>query len=436
MRSVDPDIAMRTDANTAVDELPMLWSNADRVLACLLIVLSALPFAAIPLGANSHLPISSVVSGLLILRCRRSSPLMAIAIGTAMIPIVMAFIRMFVDPEPWRPGPTILWVVFTLPLAGTIAAVMILKHRLATCLAVTLLVSALLVIVQKYVFIDWLNTVPFPDYYTMPGYGWVPASDVDLFLASNRRPFGLFPEPSYMTSALSLMAMALVIARLYFDDALKSLDYLALVTAFWAVAASGSGSAAVVLAAIVIVTFVPLVRRRRRVALTMIPPALLGALFLAHSFIADRQSNFNYSWYDRYASIMATMQLMRNDALIFLVGLGGGGVNEAFVRGDVPLELHQHYMPLPDIYSVLGRIVVQYGAIVGLAFVVGMAIFILRTGGRRRFWLGSASLIVWIAVAGVTTSYESVYWIWGIVGLCAGLEICGRRSDAGSVSGR
>ncbi|MDO4919643.1 hypothetical protein [Kocuria sp.] len=405
-------------------------TRLDRALSGALLVLSALPYAAVPLGSNTNLPLSSVVSVVLVLRCARHMPVMWTALLVGAVPFFASAVRMFLTPEPLQIPGSITWLVFTLPFAGTAAAVMFLGPRAIAWLSWTVLLSAAFTLVQKYVFLDALGVIPFESLYSLPGYANV--SDFsETFLTYVRRPFGLFPETSFMVGSLSLMAMALVVLVRHHRTTMTPRDVLSLALVLWAVAISGSGAAVVVLGVVMIAAVAPYAVRRAWAAVLIVPLGLAGAVFVGLGVLQDRQDSFNWSWADRGSSLTAGVRYLLSDPVTFLWGVGRGNTNALFLTGRMPLGDLQHYNPLPDIYSVIGRVLLESGMVFGLALMAWMAVLCLRSGGRNPLWLGACTLLVWLVVAGATTSYDSAFWVWGTAGLCLGLELTrGERATA------
>lgn len=400
----------------------------DRGLSAALIVLSALPYAAVPMGSNTNLPLSSLVAAVLILRCGRHMPVMWTALLVGAVPFLASFVRMFFTSQPVQIPGSITWLVFTLPLAGTAAAVLFLGARSIPWLSWTILGSAAFTLVQKYVFFDMLDTIPFESLYSLPGYANV--SDFsETFMEYVRRPFGLFPETSFMVGSLSLMAMGLVVLVRHHRRLMSPRDVVALALVLWAVAISGSGAAVVVLGVVLVAAVAPYAVRHAWAAVLIVPAGLAGAVYVGLDVLRGRQESFNWSWADRGSSITASVRYLFSDPLVFLLGVGRGRSNELFLTGRMPLGDLQHYNPLPDIYSVLGRVVLEDGMVFGLALVLFMAVLCLRSGGRNPLWLGLCTLVVWIVVAGGTTSYDSAFWVWGTAGLCLGLELSRAGED-------
>ncbi|WP_312919493.1 hypothetical protein [Kocuria sp.] len=398
------------------------FSAVDQALAGALIVLSALPYAAVPLGSNTNLPLSSVVAVVLILRCTAHMPVMWTAVLVGATPFFASAVRMFLTPQPVQIPASITWLVFTLPLAGTAAAALVLGSRIIPWLSWTILLSAAFTLVQKYVFFDLFDVIPFESLYNLPGYANV--SDFsDTFLTYVRRPFGLFPETSFMVGTLSLMAMALVIVVRHHGRSMTPRDVAALAAVLWAVAISGSGAAVVVLGVVLVAAIAPYAVRNAWAAVILVPLGLAGAVAVGVGVLQDRQESFNWSWADRGSSLVAGARYLVSDPATFLWGVGRGNTNQLFLSGRMPLGDLQHYNPLPDIYSVIGRVLLENGMLFGLALVGSMAVLCVRSGGRNRLWLGVCTLVVWLVVAGATTSYDSAFWVWGTPGLCLGLEL-------------
>lgn len=394
----------------------------DRALSGALIVLSALPYAAVPLGSNTNLPLSSVVCVALILRCTRHMPVMWTALLVGAVPFLASFVRMFLTPQPLLVSGSFTWLVYTLPVAGAAAATLFLGSRAIAWLSWTILLSAAYTLVQKYVFFDLFDTIPLESLYSLPGYANV-SEFSETFIMYVRRPFGLFPETSFMVGTLSLMAMALVVVVRHHGRRMTPRDVVAMALVLWAVAISGSGAAVVVLGVVLIAAIAPYAVRRAWAAVLLVPLGLAGAVYVGLDVLRDRRESFNWSWADRGSSIIASVRYLFSDPTAFLWGVGRGRSNELFLTGRMPLGDLQHYNPLPDIYSVIGRVVLESGMLFGLALIIFLAALCLRSGGRNPLWLGACTLVVWFVVAGGTTSYDSAFWVWGVAGVCLGLEL-------------
>ncbi|ROZ63271.1 hypothetical protein EDL96_06945 [Kocuria soli] len=402
--------------------LPEAGTLFDRALSALLILLSAFPFAAIPLGGNTNVPMSSLVAGILVLRAARHVPLLVVAALFAAVPFFSAFIRMFYDPTPLEIVPVITWVAATLALPGAAAAVIFLRHRTIAWLSWTLIGSAGYAVVQKHIFIELLNRVPFAPLYEMPGYANLLPFE-ETFLTYVRRPFGFFPETSFMVGTVTLMAMVLIVLLRHYGYAPGVRDWVAVGLAVWATAISGSGSAVFVLAAVVLTLLLPVALRRAWIGVLGVPAAAVGAYVVARSVLEERASSFNWSWADRGSSIQAVFKHLFETPGAFWGGMGRGRVNEEFLAGHMPTQTFTYYNEIKDIFSVTGRLVAENGFLVGGAAFLFLALLLLRSGGRIPVFYGIMHVFVWGVISGGTITYDNAFWLWGGAGVCLGLEL-------------
>lgn len=419
------------------------WYPIEGILARLLIVTSVLPYLAFSMGSNTNLPLSSVIAAGLVLRAAlvgvgprrmrnvgrgrtrelQNEKLLKLAGVIVFLPMLANFVRMFFDPEPWLPSGMITWLIASVPLAGMAAAVLILRRRILPWLTGTLLLSSVIALIQKYFFLDQ-GVVPWLWVYDSPGYASV--RDLAPSIAQYvRRPFGLFPEPSFMAGSLSMLAFAILLTLHAFDQRPRLIHYLAIGSAAVVISISGSGVAVVAVALIVVAVVMPLLNRQALVGVVLIPVALLTAVIQGLNVLTNRNMANNYSWDDRMASIAGSAQLLLSNTGYFLWGIGRGNSTFFFHDGKVPLDDFVHYNPLPDIYSVLGRMILENGVLFGLPLVVLMAWFILRAGGKLRPMLGIYALAVWVVGAGLAISYDTAFWIFGLPGVAVGLQLLG-----------
>lgn len=401
---------------------PETGTAFDRMLSVVLILLAAFPYAGIALGGNTNVPVSSIVAAILVLRCIKYIPLMVIAVLFATVPFFSAFIRMFYDPTPLQIVPVITWIAATLALPGAAAAVIFLRRRTIAWLSWTLIFSAGYPVIQKHFFIDVLNYVPFAPLYELPGYAnLLPFHET--FLTYVRRPFGFFPETSFMVGTVTLMAMVLIVLIRHYGMTPSARDWVAVSLAIWATAISGSGSAVFVLGAVAMAMVLPVALRRAWIAVLGVPAAAVGAYLVATSVLEERSSSFNWSWADRGSSIQAVAKRLLEEPGAFWGGLGRGRVNEEFMAGNMPTQTFTYYNPIEDIFSVTGRMVAENGLLIGgLAFVL-LALLLLRSGGRVPFFYGIIHVFVWAVISGGTITYDNAFWLWGGAGVCLGLEL-------------
>ncbi|MDN6169630.1 MAG: hypothetical protein L0J11_06065, partial [Micrococcaceae bacterium] len=91
-------------------------SPIGRLLARMLIITSLLPYAALPLGSSTNLPLSSIIAIGLLLTQWRHGALMFITATMLAVPAVSAVVRLFFAAEPPMASGIATWILYTLPL--------------------------------------------------------------------------------------------------------------------------------------------------------------------------------------------------------------------------------------------------------------------------------------------------------------------------------
>lgn len=411
---------LTTEQAQKVETQPITFTLLDLWIARLTLLFSVLPYVAIPMGRNTNLPLSSVLAVWLIVRGVRDRRILLMALVITLTPLVADFVRMFFVAEPWSQSGMITWIIASVPVVGAGVAALVLREEVIPWLSAPLAASSLIAIIQKYVFLDH-GVVPWLWVYGAPGYASV-RELADTIAIYVRRPFGLFPEPSFMAGSLSLVAFALLISLHLFRRRPGPIEVLAVASSIVVIAISGSGTAVVAVGLLAIAVLVPLLRRHALIAVVLLPAALVGAAFSANAVLDQRGSSVNYSWVDRLASIQAAGRLLATEANFFLLGVGRGNSSPFFLSGRVPVEDFTHYNVLPDIYSVLGRVLLENGVIFGFIILVPLSVWIARAPGRHRVDLGLGALVVWLVAGGLAISYDTAFWLFGLPGLLWGIR--------------
>lgn len=399
-------------------------SRAGALSARLLIVTSALPYLALPLGSSTNLPLSTVLAGWLLLRNAHRVRLMAYTALLLLLPLLAAGLRMFFSPEPFSIAGQLTWMLYSLPLPAMAVAVLVLREKLLPWLAWTITASAGIALLQKFLYLD-RGVVPWLWAYDAPGYASV-RELAPLLAEYVRRPFGLFPESSFMAGTLAMMVTGLIVIERRFSGTVGRAGLLAALCACAAIAVSGSGTSLVALCLILAALLGPLALRRPTVAIFLLPPVVLAACWFGIISLSARTGSFNWSWADRTASLVGSMRLLFSDPTILLLGIGRGQSTVYFSENRVPLLGLERYNQLSDIFSVLGRIVLENGVLFGLPLVLIMALLIGSGGVSRRpleNLVALAALGCWLIAAGVAISYDSAFWIFGLPGLFLGLRL-------------
>lgn len=401
-------------------------SPIGRLLARMLIITSLLPYAALPLGSSTNLPLSSIIAIGLLLTQWRHGALMFITATMLAVPAVSAVVRLFFAAEPPMASGIATWILYTLPLPALAAAMVVLRGRAIPWLSWGLMGSCVIALIQKFVYLNH-GVVPWLWAYDLPGYASV--RDLAPVIAEYvRRPFGLFPESSFMVGTLTMAVMGMIMAERRFNKRLHPVSLAAALLACATIAVSGSGSSLIGLFVIAASISWPLIRGNALAAIVVVPTGLGAALYLGLASLLNRSDSFNWSWADRTASIVGSARLLVSDPTVFLFGIGRGEATIHFSQNRVPLVGLPHYNPLTDVFSVLARIVLELGVLLALPLLVFMAWNIVVGAGRGRMLLGWGALLCWLTAAGVAVSYDSAFWIFGLPGLALGLRLASRET--------
>jgi hypothetical protein len=243
----------------------------------------------------------------------------------------------------------------------------------------------------------------------------------------NKRPFGLFPEPSAM--AASLGPWLVLLAGLLLEPGLggglgfhkKWRVRAAVVGGSLLIFASRSGYTGIYF----ICMFILLLNAIRKSGLMYDVPKMIAiillftAFFLAgayaiYHFTADLDNKVDSSWGFRSASIR--MALTSNtDAVNLIIGFGPG-------QSSLFLERHWTGPTLMDefgcmaVMSLAARYYMEMGVLGALAL-AAVLIMVLRAVLRSAaLSLGLMALLAWLVAVALTTSYMSLSAIWLFLG--------------------
>lgn len=421
--------ALRTRSQLRRDsaaDRPVGWLHrVDVVMAGIVIVLSFLPYAAVSLGANSNIPFSSLACMYVVARRLTNRVVLWSTLALTLMPFAASFARMFVAPHPLGIGPYLVWFLSAIVTPGMIAALLILGRRALPVLSLSIALSSLYTIIQSFFLTR--GTIPLMWYYAAKGYRSVEDWSQEI-VTYHPRPFGLFPEPSFMAGTLALAALFMVMCCIWWDVPYSWREWAALILTIPALISSVSGSLALTLAVLVGAATIPLVKRSPLVV--SFSPAIVGAGVVGSMQILGSRTSggFNSSWVDRPSSIIIAFQPFLHDVWAFLFGIGNGMVNYYFLTATFPLYAGDHYNTLPDMFSVTGRILVENGAVFALPVLVWMCWQFVRYRGPVRRLVGAGALAAWLVVATLTITYYSAFWIFAMPGAMYALGPLSRSS--------
>ena len=293
-------------------------------------------------------------------------------------------------------------------------------NELLTGIASATLLHAAVGLWQLYCFAG--GVFPMPELYVNPSFLSV-QDNASTIARYTQRPFGVFPEPSAMSSSLAPWVLFWAahlcgLVRLKTEPAVwqRRLYAAAAAGGLGLIILSRSGHAAVTVAAVLAFAAVWLVRSKAtgRTYLTLVAACcvvLPAVLWFAAVSLGDRLGGNselgNSSWEDRSQSLVIGFSMLADgSAATVLFGMGPGLSGPALWNA----------ARLDAVWSVLLAYVYETG-IVGAAAAACVGQHLLRVGIRSR---GGAPFVaialVWLVGVTLTTSYEQLLSLWLTLG--------------------
>jgi hypothetical protein len=409
-----------------------------------------MPYVAIPLGRATAVQAGTFVGLLalapLLLNRRRDVALWVFPV--LLLPLLLGSIKAGVT------GGDIELSMKTLPIWGVaflmIPAIQILTPDYSLELMVGIAIATILhAIVGAVQYVQFSKgEFPFPWlYYGNPSFLSV-QDNVDTISHWVQRPFGIFPEPSAMSSSLApwpifWFAEAAGIVRLRRRPApwQRTLFLTAAVLALALIILSRSGHTAITMVAVIVLVTIWFFRCRATpgafaAIVGVFGIALPVVLYFAITQLGERIGGHsdlgNSSWEDRTESLEIGFNLMVDrDWPTILFGVGPG------LSSPILQRVHR----LEAIWSVLLTYVYETG-LVGAFAVCWIGQHLLRIWKASRFDVTFAAIfVVWLVGVTVTTSYMELLTLWVALGwLTVWPKICDtsaptRPDHAGAVTG-
>jgi hypothetical protein len=307
--------------------------------------------------------------------------------------------------------------------------------ELLTGIAIATVLHAAVGALQIYYFS--FGQFPLPWLYVNPSFLSV-QNNAETFAKFTQRPFGLFPEPSAMSSSLAPWVLFWIaelcgIVRLHRAPATwqRLLFTVAAVGGLGLIILSRSGHAAVTMAFVLVFVAVWFARCRATkgsylAILGVFGIALPVALYFAAEALNDRLGGRselgNSSWQDRTDSLrIGFWLLVDGDLPTVLFGVGPGMTGPALER----------VARLEAVWSVLLTYVYETG-VLGLLVVLWIGAAMLRLWKSIRFDIVFAAVaLTWLVGVTVTTSYSELLPIWMALGwLTVWPKICQTKAQA------
>lgn len=404
-----------------VQEPTPLWFET-RVVA--LVVLCFLPYAAVALGNNTNVPLSSLLALTffpMILRDQR----LVLTLGLVLLgPFVQSLALTLLGVEV-NLAAAVAWILHAAPLLGFAAIAGYRPDALVKPLYWALLSSCLYAVLQL-AFIR-RGQVPLVDLYEIPGYASVKNQE-SIIVNYIRRPFGWFPEPSFLAGTLALGAIVYLMLRTAHGRRLAPGDFWMLGAVVGTIFLTRSGSGVLTISAIFLVAVVPY-RRSAWLLPALSVLGLVGVKFGWDILSSRSGSGQNFSWTDRLTSLVAAGQYVYNSGAGWLVGIGKGSLNQRFVSGDILAGSAGGR--LLDTASVLLRLVYELGLPLG-GLLLGILVMAVVRGSTALVGGTGAAIILftWMVVAGVTITYDSAALIWAVPGIALGVSVRGTLTNA------
>lgn len=384
-----------------------------------------LPYPAIPAGNNTAVQLGSLVTLALVVPLFWASwkrqPLYLYIL--LLLPLCTSAAKVALTGQSGLDICLKAVLTFALPCLTLLAAMEYAPRwslQIMTGIAVATILHVLVGCWQQYVFLTG-GEFPLLFLYQNPSFLSV-AEQANTIVRYIQRPFGLFPEPSAMSSSLApwvLIWMTQICGLLRFSARpsrfQRSLFATAALGGLALIISSRSGHAMATLLAVLLFGVVWMARARASVRNFLAMVIVFGvvlplAVWLTLLALGDRfggAGGTNQSWLDRSESLIVGFKLwIQGGAASLLFGLGWG----------LSASMLSNHYALDAVWSVLLTYVYETG-LIGAAVVAWFAIHLIRTWRKARFsmvWAGV--LFVWLVGVTLTTSYSQLLPIWLTLG--------------------
>lgn len=403
--------------------------NSKEWAAVVFLVLTFFPYLCVPLGENTNLPLSTLAA-LSLAGLYRSfgTPLrkIYIIVTGSLVPVIFSGSILGLPPN-FR--GIISFVLVLAPIVGFYLVAKNVPELTTNVLRWLIFSSSTFAVIQKFVFLD-NGTIPFLELYNAPGYADV-ASNSFVIVTYMKRPFGQFPEPSFMAGTLALATIALI----FLASRLRSfgiLDRMLILLVVFVEYLSQSGLVFVSVVAILLFwAYIEPIVWLKRSAVLLAP--FIG-LFVVSDIASRRLVDTNWSWVDRVSAITSGLQFLLSEPLLVFTGVGLGNTSSLYASNRIQVG-EEAFHAAPDIYSVFGRFILCAG-VIGLVLLVSQIFTPVWLALRNELppALSIGLLLVWVLVGTLVITYDSAAWVWGFGLLFVGfLESSKSRASEGGV---
>lgn len=384
-------------------------------LAITHLLLLFLPYAAVPLGESSNLPLWVLTGLLLILARHRELRHGWLLFFLCLAPLASAFALQWATPPPLQ--GVVTWFLY---LSGIPAAMVIARQtplpQIRKTLQLAIGATSVYAIVQyallgEGVVLRWLVQP------TMQGFANIASLDDVVISVYQQRAFGWFPEPSFLAGTVILAALALFFVEAQEGVTTKWTTRVILLASVAAILAK-SGT---VLVGLPVLGWILLSRVKskegRLIGVFVVIPLVVWQV--ARLF-DERTGSGEFSWAERAASITTLLDLQSATFNGLLFGIGRGQSTVFYQQTRVAVTAGTG--TIDGVYGIFSRIAIEQGLIFGWLPVIALVLATLRSGLRvTRSGVAVAAVGVWAFFSAVVLAYETTSMVWAFSGLVLGL---------------
>ncbi|WP_179276746.1 hypothetical protein [Rhodococcus sp. RS1C4] len=388
------------------------------LLASVVILAAFMPYLAIPVGSNSHVPICVIAAAIWLATSRLTAPSLRVSYFL-LAPMISVFagVLMFVPQAPSAILGSLLFTLWAIPIFAVYDMMRTSYFEVVVrALKFGLAVSALFAVWQSFKIGQ--GVIPFAEMYDLAGYPQAQGTGSGG-VYSTQRPYGWFPEPSFLAGSLCLGVAALLSCEKATKDKLSKATWIILLVCVVVGVQTRSG---VFIACICPLTVFALSSKqmgRRALVLTLIPA--VGA-YTALQVYQSRVSEAQWSWGDRWASTYGALRYAFLDARTALVGLGRDSSAYLFSQNKIPvLDLDPTYLPR-GVYSITVRYIAEGGIVFGLVPLLLLTLLAYRSLRQHLSVIQAlCATITALVVPTLAISYDTASLVWITIGVFVGV---------------
>lgn len=388
--------------------------------------LTFMPYAGFPIGARTAVQVGTVVHLLVFAHFFFSIRKLGVQWTSLLLmaPVLLSTLRIGFTPDgdlPLAAKTFPVWCISLLAMASTQLAAPAYMLEILTGTAIATLVHCGVGLWQLYAF---SHGAPLPLVWLYVNQSFLSVQDnAEIIAKYTQRPFGIFPEPSAMSSSLApvvLLWLGDLCGLLRFHRPPRRWQRLlfaaAVAAALVLIIISRSGHAAITMAGVALFVGIWFIRAKATPASVAAILAVFGlvlpiAFYFAAESLGDRlggKSDLgNSSWEDRTNSLIIGFRLLtEGDVWTLVFGYGPGHMSAMLDR----------IARLEAVWSVTLTYIYETG-VIGAMAVTWIGIFLLRIWKADRYNVAYIVIVlVWFVGITITTSYVELLTMWMTLG--------------------